>query len=103
MDELRNYIFYSICEKSYELFEKTSNYSTYVNFCTGLKNSIELEKIDYEDSHRIMDIFGYIKKIYGLEYDESGEYVKDFFLKEKYRDFERPVRLIKEYFSNSLN
>jgi len=102
MDELKKYIFYSICEKSYELFEAT-NYVTYTNFCNGLKNSIELDNLDYQESNRIIYIFDYLKKIYGLEYDESGEYVKDFFLKEKYKDFERPIRLIKEYFSNSLN
>jgi hypothetical protein len=103
MDELKNYIFYSICEKSYDLFEKTSYYSTYVNFCAALKNSIELDRIDYEDSNRVVYILDYLKEIYGLEYDESGGYVKDFFLLEKYKDFERPVRLIREYFSNSLN
>lgn len=103
MDQLRNYIFYSICEKSYELFEKTSNYSTYISFCNGLKISIETEKLDFEDSHRIMDVLGYIKNIYGLEHTEGGGYIRDFFIEEKYRDFERPVRLIKEYFANSLN
>jgi len=102
MDDLKNYIYYSICEKSYELFEKT-NYTTYTAFCNGIKNSILLEDMDYEDSHRIMDIFDYIRKIYGLEYHESGDYIKGYFIDEKFRDFERPIRLINEYFKNSLN
>jgi hypothetical protein len=102
MDPLKNYIFYSICEKSYELFEK-SNYMTYINFCNGIKNSIEMDSLDFEDSNKIIYIFDYLKEIYGLEYEDSGEYVKMFFVKEKYRDFEYPVRIIKEYFSNSLN
>ena len=37
MDDLKNYIYYSICEKSYELFKKT-NYTTYTAFCNGIKN-----------------------------------------------------------------
>jgi hypothetical protein len=102
MDNLKNYIYYSICEKSYELFEKT-NYMTYTAFCNGIKNSILLDEMDYEDSHRIMDIFDYIRKIYGLEYNESGDYIKEYFIEEKFREFERPIRLINEYFKNSLN
>jgi hypothetical protein len=102
MDNLKNYIYYSICEKSYELFEKT-NYMTYTAFCNGIKNSISLDNMDYEDSHKIMQIFDYIRKIYGLEYNESGDYIKEYFVDEKFREFERPIRLINEYFKNSLN
>lgn len=102
MDVLKNYIFYSICEKSYELFTE-SNYVTYVNFCLGLKTSIELENLDSKDSARIIEILDYLKQIYGFEYTESGEYVKSFFVEEKYKDFERNVRLVKEFFINSFN
>jgi hypothetical protein len=102
MDDLKNYIYYSICEKSYELFEKT-NYMTYTAFCNGLKNAILLDELDYDDSHKLMDIFSYVKKIYGLEHNESGDYVRSYFIDEKFREFENPIRLMNEYFKNSLN
>jgi hypothetical protein len=102
MDDLKNYIYYSICEKSYELFEKT-NYMTYTAFCNGLKNAILLDDFDYDNSHKLMDIFSYVKKIYGLEHNESSDYVRSYFIDEKFREFENPIRLMNEYFKNSLN
>jgi hypothetical protein len=102
MNTFDNYIYYSICEKSYELFEK-SNYLTYSSFCNGIKNAIELNNFSYDENRRIVDILSYISLIYGLKYSEIGEYIHNYFMGDKFLTFEEPVRLIKEYFKNSFN
>jgi hypothetical protein len=102
MGKLDNYIYYTICEKSYELFEK-SNYLTYNSFCNGIKFAIKLNDLSYDENQRIVDILKHVSLIYDLKYSEAGEYIHNYFMEEKFLIFEEPVRLISEYFKNSLN
>lgn len=102
MNKLDNYIFLSICEKSLELF-KDSHFSTYIGFCKTLKASIEIEELSKGDLYIIYEIDDYLVKIYGLTPEESNKYIIDFFLKEKYINFEYTVRLSFEFFKNSFN
>lgn len=102
MDKLENYIFYSICEKSYELFENT-NYSTYRMFCISFKNTIKLNNIDDNDYNIINEIYYYLNIIYNLDYETSVGYIGKYFLEEKYIKFEVPFRLVLEYFRDSYN
>jgi hypothetical protein len=102
MDKLENYIFYSICEKSYELFE-TTNYSTYRMFCISFRNNIKLNSIDNTEYDKINEIYYYLNVIYNLDYETSVSYIGRYFLEEKYIIFEVPFRLILEYFRDSFN
>lgn len=102
MNKLENYIFLSICEKSLDLF-KDSYFSTYLGFCNTLRSSMETADLSRGDLYVIYEIDDYLRKIYDLSVEESNQYIADFFLLEKYLVFEKPVRLISEYFKNSFN
>lgn len=102
MDKLDNYIYYSICEKSYELFEDT-NFMTYRMFCLSFKNSILLNDFGNNEFKVIDEIYNHLRLIYGLDYNTSFEYIGQYFLDDKCIIFEEPVRLVKDYFKNSFN
>jgi hypothetical protein len=102
MDKLDNYIYYSICEKSYELFED-SNFMSYRMFCNSMKNSIILKDIGKSESNIIGEISRNLQLIYHLDYEESMEYIGEYFLNDKFVIFEEPVRLVKDFFKNSFN
>lgn len=103
MNSLDNYIYYSLCEKSYELF-KMGNYSTYRNFCKNIKNEIEMNKVSHSTTNFIFWKLGeYLKMIYGFDFNESLGYIIDYFLKEKYKIFEEPMICIASAYKNSFN
>lgn len=64
---------------------------------------MQTDDLSRGDLYVIYEIGDYLNKIYGLSVDESNQYIADFFLLEKYLVFEKPVRLISEYFKNSFN
>jgi hypothetical protein len=103
MDKLENYIFYTICEKSYELFETQTNFMTYRMFCYTIKNSIISNDIGGDEYSLIVQIYNHLEMIYGLDYATGIEYIGTYFLDDKCVVFEEPVRLVREYFKNSFN
>lgn len=64
---------------------------------------METADLSRGDLYVIYEIDDYLRKIYDLSVEESNQYIADFFLLEKYLVFEKPVRLISEYFNNSFN
>ena len=102
MDKLENYIYYSICEKSYELFEDT-NFSTYRMYCYTFRDYINLGIIGENEFGTIDVISKHLELIYNIEYKVAVQYIGSYFLDEKYVIFEQPVRLVREYFRNSFN
>lgn len=103
MGSFDNYVYYSICEKSYEMF-KLTGYSTYRNFCKNIKNEIDGEsRLDNTTNHIFWNIGEYIKLIYGFEFDEAVGYIINYFLEEKYMVFEEPVVCIASAYKNSFN
>jgi len=102
MDKLENYIYYSICEKSYELFEDT-NFSTYRMYCYSFRDYINLGIIGENEFETIDVISKHLELIYNIEYKVAVQYIGSYFLDEKYVIFEQPVRLVREYFRNSFN
>jgi len=102
VNKLDNYIFYTICEMSYEIFEQT-NFTTYRMFCYTLKNYILINEISGDEFVAINKICEHLALIYGLDYDTNMAYVGEYFLKDKCVIFEEPVRLVRNYFKNSFN
>ena len=102
MNKLDNYIFYSICERSFELFKDTK-FVTFTIFCDSLKASIELGDLSKKELFIMYEIGNYLEKLYDLDFTEKNSYVADFFLKQKVYQFERSVRMMQEYFRNSFN
>lgn len=101
MNQFNNHIYYHICEKSYEIFEK-SGCATYRNYCTILKNSIKLEDISRKQARIIIDIHNYLQIIYGISVENTWEYILNYFLEDKCLQFEEAVRTTKIYFKNSF-
>jgi hypothetical protein len=102
MSKFENYIFLTICEKSYELF-KTTKYMTYVAYCNIFKVCFKLGKLSYVESSHISEIINFIKKIYDLEIDDALKYTKDFFMLDKHLIFEESSRLTMKYYNNCYN
>ncbi len=92
MNRFDNYVYYAICEKTYEHFE-TTKFSNYILYCNDMKNTFLLEKFTRKE----MFVFSIISKnlyhIYGLDVEEAMEYIIIFFLDDKFLKFEEAVRL----------
>lgn len=102
MNNLDNYIYYTICEKSYMLFE-TSKFNTYRSFCNSLKSAIKLNSFSKRECGWFFELNLYLNLIYGFDKKTSSEYVFKYFYDEKYLIFEESVRLMRIYFKNSFN
>lgn len=102
MEKFNNYIFQSICEKSYELFSENSYFTTYLNFCDNLSDSIVLNNLNDKEKTMLADIVDYLILIYGMTYEETITYIFQFFLRKKYLIFMEPVIMIKSCFKNSM-
>lgn len=105
MNILDNYIFYSICEKAYELFNNNNNnyYQTFGSFCQSFNTAIKLNNLNKKELSQIYTLSDYLEKIYGLTSEDSSLYITDFFLLEKWVRFEMSVRMMNTHFKNSLN
>ncbi len=102
MNSLDNYIYYSICEKSIEFAEK-SHYMTYRTYCISIRNSMKQQDLSRSEDEMIYGVSDEIRLIYGIGPLESIEYIFNYFLEEKYVDYEEPVKLIRNCFNNSFN
>jgi hypothetical protein len=102
MSVLSNYIYYSICEKAYDLFEE-SNFMTFRNFCNGIKYEIDSEKLDNSSMNIISNIYVYLEVIYAIREEENINYILDFFSSMKYIEYEEPMLLTVLYYKNAIN
>ena len=96
------FIFYSICEKLLKILDK-KNFSTFGGTCILLKKSIIFNELNSNDLKIIWVIQEHIDTIYGLDEGCGLKYITDFFVLDKFYEFERPVKLMGLYFSNSNN
>jgi len=103
MNILDNYIYYSVCEKAYELFNENTYYQTFGNFCKSFNTSIMLNNLNKKELEQIYTLCDYLEKIYGLTFEECNLYITDFFLLEKWITFEMSVRMMNAHFKNSFN
>jgi hypothetical protein len=102
MIKFDNYIFLTICEKSYELFKETK-YMTYIAYCNNFKVCFKLGKFSNVESSHISEIINFIKKIYDLDTDEAFKYIKNFFMLDKHLIFEESSRLTMKHYNNCYN
>ena len=102
MFKFDNYVFFSICEYSLQLYEG-SHYSRYRLFCHAIKNIIHLGNYDKKDTERIFAICGHLMLLYGFGIEEAMRYVGRYFNEEQYIQFEIPTRNIKESFPSGFN
>lgn len=91
MNKYRNYIYLAICEVSFEYFKKTK-YSTYTNFCKGIRTSIEEDNLSTPEMKCLVKISEMLEKIYGMDEEMAGRYISDYFQLGDYILFETTVR-----------
>lgn len=101
MVKFDNYIYYTICEKTLELKNRTI-YRSHSTFCQRFKASMEMESFDGREMAMIDEIIGYLKLLYGLDSRTASDYIVTFFMDEKWLIFEESVRLMKEFFPTSF-
>lgn len=102
MKELDNYIYWTLSEKTFDLYKK-SLCLNFVSFCKQLKNKLELGEMSTEYVRIFARMYLELHLIYDLSDDEGLDYVYDYFIKEKFLIFEDAVRHIKKSFKNSYN
>lgn len=100
MRKFDNYVYYTICELSLIYFEK-SGFSTYANFCKLLSISIKDENLSTKETKFISKLIADLMFVYDLSGKEAGDYICNFFFKEKYLVFEKPVRNMKSLYPYS--
>lgn len=108
MVELENYINFDICIFAIEEYNKRSykdKQSTFRYYGSWVKTQISLwnkrnqrNPLDY-----IIRITKKITLIYGLQQDIAFQLVIEFFLDEKYEQFDDAARQILQYFPNSFS
>lgn len=94
MSKYDNYIYLTICEVSFEYFQKT-NFSTYTNYCISFKSSLLDGKLSSYEKKCIIHVSEMLDKIYGMNISETGRYINEFFQLEKFKVFEKVVRTFK--------
>jgi hypothetical protein len=102
MVNLDNYIYYSICEKSFD-FYKYSHFSTYRNFCNIIRLEAKYNSLTNSNIILFNEISKYLYDIYNLDRATSLKYIVDFFDEEKYIVFYEPVKLVASIYKNSFN
>lgn len=100
MDNIKSYIYLSICESSFKRFEK-SNFSTYMGYCNSMKTSLKLREFSGKEMEDLICVGEYLKLIYNLSDSEIGENIDGFFNSNKALDFYNYMVLFKENFPYS--
>lgn len=98
MNRFDNYVFYAICEKTYEHFSVTK-FSNYILYCNYMKNTFLLENFSRKEMFALSVISKHLNHVYGLNIEEGMEYIIVFFLEDKFLRFEEAVRLMKKHFA----
>jgi len=97
-----NYVFFTICEYTLDMFKRT-HYSRYRSFCYDFKANIELGDFSKVERERLFSICGHLMLVYGFDIEEAMMYIGRYFKEEKFITFELPIRSVKEYFSSAFN
>lgn len=97
MNKFKNYIFLTICEVSVELFEKTE-FQTYANYCRMMNMSLKDNNLSRREKSDLIIISERVDKIFSLGKKLTAEYIVSYFDSGRHLDFERSVRLTKEFF-----
>ncbi len=83
--------------------QKKTLFTTYRNYCKGVKNEIILNSLHHDTRWMVGDVAVYLQTIYNLDYKDSVKYVLEYFDTEKYLIFEEPVKVVWLAYKNSFN
>lgn len=97
MNVYDNFVYLTICEISLPMMKRT-NYSTYGAYCRGVGWGIKHGVLSGKEKDDIATIFGRLNLIFGMSNDETADYIDKYFSLDMFKNYERSVRLTKEYF-----
>lgn len=97
MGKLKNFVYLNICEVSLELFN-SSFYSTYLNYCNGMRLNIFNNNLTKKNRYDLMIISKYLESIYGFNEIEIGELIVSYFESDRFNEFQRLVLLNENVF-----
>lgn len=103
MVDLENYIYFDICIFAIEEYEKLSykvKQSTFRYYCNWVTGQIVLFKTKHSRLDYLLRITKKIKLLYCLREDVAFQLVVDFFLDDKYIQFDEAARKMLLYFPN---
>ena len=102
METFDNYVFFHICEHTLRIFD-TSDFGTYMGYCSKMVATLELDAFNKNDLSTLREILENIKLIFGVEDIIGFVYIRRFFIEGRFRVFEYPIRMLKEYHGFSFN
>ena len=95
-------IHYSLCESLYDNMRKLTNYTTFTNMCSNIKDYINSDfPIPSELYKLTMTSVNEISELYGINKNESTEHMLNFFKEEIYLKYYKIVNVIKTNCKNS--
>lgn len=78
MNKLDNYIYITICEVAMKEMKRT-NYTSFVNFCSGMSYSLSHESLYSREKSIMLEITRTLDKIYSMDEMQTSKYIVDFF------------------------
>ena len=97
MSKLNNRIYTTICEVSLERFKK-SKFLTYVAYCRDMGISLNDNSLSKQQKTDLIYVIEMLEKVYSLDLEKIGKYMKDYFNSNNVRELERTVILTQEAF-----
>ena len=86
-----------LCEVSLKLYKKT-HYATYSSYCNNISLMLKEGIVPRERVKEIYAMTETLERIFAMSVKESAVYVSTYFRENKCLIFERPVRMVKEFF-----
>jgi RNA processing factor Prp31 len=95
-----NHVYMLICEITLKLFKESlcMNHSSY---CRLIKASLIDNNLSKKEVRHIAIISDRLEKIFSFTAKESGEYVSNYFMLDKFEKFEESIRATNNFFPNS--
>ena len=97
MNKYDNYVFLTICEVSMKCFEK-SVFLSYVNYCRTMSSYLKDGNLNKQQTHDIIRVIEELDLIYSMNDNDRSNYILDYFASDRILDFEKCVRLTKEFY-----
>lgn len=101
-DGFKELVYYSLCESLYDNMRKFTNYTTFINMCSNIKNYINSDfPIPGELNIVIKSTTSYVSYLYGIKEEETKEYLIYFLDNDVYLRYHKIVSVIKANCKNS--
>ena len=101
--KLDNHIYCIICEFIIKYYKDYTQFTSFSGFCLHFKQLINNDNLNFNNTLVLTKVEDKLNKIFGLSTQQSMNYIVDFLLEDKYKEFEMEVLRTNELFKNCLN